>query len=33
MEEIELLKEDSCFPGTKIFSMDISFTALTLATK
>jgi hypothetical protein len=23
MEEIDLLKEDSHFPGTKIFSMDI----------
>ena len=33
MEEIDLLKEDNHFPGTKIFSMDIVFTALTLATK
>ena len=33
MEEINLLKEDNHFPGTNIFSMDIVFTALTLATK
>jgi hypothetical protein len=33
MEEIDLLKEDNHFPGTKIFSMDIVFIALTLATK
>jgi hypothetical protein len=33
MEEIELLKEDSHCPGTKILSMDIFFTALTLAIK
>jgi hypothetical protein len=33
MEEIDLLKEDNHFQGTKIFSMDIVFTVLTLATK
>jgi hypothetical protein len=33
MEEIDMLKEDNHFLGRKIFSMDIVFTALTLATK
>jgi hypothetical protein len=33
VEEIDLLKEDNHFPGTKIFSMDIVFTTLNLATK
>jgi hypothetical protein len=33
MEEIDLLKEYNHFPGTKSFSMDIVFIALTLATK
>jgi hypothetical protein len=33
MEEIDLLKEYNHFPVTKIFSMDIIFSALTLATK
>jgi hypothetical protein len=33
MEEIDLLKEDNHFPGTKNFSMDIVSTVLTLVTK
>jgi hypothetical protein len=33
MEEIDLLKEDNHFPGTKDFSMDIVFSVLTLVTK
>jgi hypothetical protein len=33
MEEIYLLKEDNHCPGTKILSMDIVFTGLTLAIK
>jgi hypothetical protein len=33
MEEINLLKEDNHFPGTKNFSMDIVSTVLTLVTK
>jgi hypothetical protein len=33
MKEIDLLKEDNHFLGTKIVSMDIGFIALTLATK
>jgi hypothetical protein len=33
MEEIDLLKEYIHFLGTKIFSMDIVFASLTLATK
>jgi hypothetical protein len=32
MEEIDMFKEDNHFPGTNIFSMDVVFTALTLAT-
>jgi hypothetical protein len=33
LEEIDLLKEDNHFPGTKNSSMDIVSTVLTLVTK
>jgi hypothetical protein len=33
MEEIDLLKEDHHFPGTKNFSMAIASIVLTLVTK
>jgi len=33
MKEIDPLREDSLFPGTKFVSMDIVFSVLTLVTK
>jgi hypothetical protein len=33
MKEIDPLREDSLFPSTKAFSMDIVFFVLTLVTK